>query len=128
MHGQGVFTWPDGRIYEGDYKNNLKWGQGKFSWPDKNDRLKVRIYEGNWEMNLQHGIGYYTNVNNEKRKGRWVMGQRECWIQDDGTEIQNVSDSVNGSMRNTHLSSIQHNGSIEMLVKKKSIENLYLKE
>ena len=52
MHGFGIFTWPDGRVYEGEYKNNLKWGHGKFTWPDKEETGKSRIYEGKWEMNL----------------------------------------------------------------------------
>jgi hypothetical protein len=81
MHGFGIFTWPDGRVYEGEYKNNLKWGHGKFTWPDKEETGKSRIYEGKWEMNLQHGPGEYTNLHGLKRKGTWTMGQRECWIE-----------------------------------------------
>jgi hypothetical protein len=27
MHGHGVYMWPDGRKYNGEYKNNLKHGQ-----------------------------------------------------------------------------------------------------
>jgi hypothetical protein len=40
MHGKGVFKWPDGRVYEGDYLNDKKHGNGKVSWPDG------REYEG----------------------------------------------------------------------------------
>jgi hypothetical protein len=40
MHGKGVFKWPDGRVYEGDYFNDKKHGNGKVSWPDG------REYEG----------------------------------------------------------------------------------
>ena len=42
MEGHGVFTWPDGRNYEGDYKNDKKDGKGIFYWPDG------RKYEGGW--------------------------------------------------------------------------------
>ena len=32
MEGRGVFTWPDGKRYEGEYKNDKKSGYGKFFW------------------------------------------------------------------------------------------------
>jgi len=32
MHGKGIFTWPDGRVYEGDYYDDKKQGQGVFIW------------------------------------------------------------------------------------------------
>merc|ERR1711957_423419 len=34
MHGVGRFTWADGRIYEGEYIDDKKEGQGTFIWPD----------------------------------------------------------------------------------------------
>jgi hypothetical protein len=34
MHGKGVFTWSDGRRYEGSYIDDKKEGQGMFEWPD----------------------------------------------------------------------------------------------
>lgn len=43
MEGSGVFTWPDGRRYEGDYVDDKKEGQGSFYWPDG------RKYEGGWK-------------------------------------------------------------------------------
>ena len=42
MHGRGVFTWPDGRKYEGEYVNDKKHGEGVFTWPDG------RKYVGGW--------------------------------------------------------------------------------
>lgn len=42
MHGQGVFTWADGRKYEGDYYDDKKQGRGVFTWPDG------RMYNGEW--------------------------------------------------------------------------------
>lgn len=32
MHGKGVFTWKDGRKYEGEYKDDQKHGYGVFTW------------------------------------------------------------------------------------------------
>ena len=34
MHGKGVFKWPDGRVYEGDYYFDKKHGFGRVKWPD----------------------------------------------------------------------------------------------
>ena len=32
MHGVGVFTWPDGRVYDGEYFDDKKQGRGVFIW------------------------------------------------------------------------------------------------
>lgn len=42
MHGRGIFKWPDGRVYDGDYANDKKHGFGRVCWPDG------REYEGEW--------------------------------------------------------------------------------
>ena len=34
MHGLGVYTWPDGRVYEGEYREDKKHGFGVCTWPD----------------------------------------------------------------------------------------------
>ena len=34
MEGSGVFTWPDGRKYDGEYIDDKKEGNGIFFWPD----------------------------------------------------------------------------------------------
>jgi hypothetical protein len=44
MHGKGLFKFPDGRHYDGEYKTNKKHGYGIFTWPSK------RQYSGNWRM------------------------------------------------------------------------------
>lgn len=42
MHGNGVFTYENGRIYSGEYKEDEKNGFGIYRWPDG------KIYEGQW--------------------------------------------------------------------------------
>ncbi len=42
MEGSGIFVWPDGRQYVGDYIDDKKEGNGTFYWPDG------RKYEGQW--------------------------------------------------------------------------------
>ena len=43
MEGEGLFTWADGRRYEGQYLSDKKHGYGVFTWPDG------RKYEGQWK-------------------------------------------------------------------------------
>lgn len=32
MHGSGVYSWKDGRRYEGEYQNDKKEGFGIYTW------------------------------------------------------------------------------------------------
>jgi hypothetical protein len=32
MNGKGLYKWPDGRQYEGEYKDDKKEGYGEFQW------------------------------------------------------------------------------------------------
>jgi hypothetical protein len=34
MNGYGIYTWPDGRKYEGEYLKDKKQGFGKYTWAD----------------------------------------------------------------------------------------------
>ena len=75
MNGFGKFEWPDGRKYEGNYKNDKKEGYGVFSWPDG------RIYKGNWKNGRQEGEGEFYNPKNDTwKKGIWKEGKRIKWI------------------------------------------------
>lgn len=42
MNGKGIFKWPDGRSYEGEYKDDKKHGFGVLKWADG------KKYEGLW--------------------------------------------------------------------------------
>ena len=42
MHGKGIYTWKDGRKYEGMYLFDKKSGYGVYQWADG------RKYEGQW--------------------------------------------------------------------------------
>lgn len=43
MHGKGVYTWTDGRKYEGEYFNDKKHGYGVYTYSDN------RKFEGEWK-------------------------------------------------------------------------------
>lgn len=33
-NGKGIFSWPDGRKYDGFFKNDLRDGYGELYWPN----------------------------------------------------------------------------------------------
>lgn len=75
MEGVGVYTWNDGRRYEGEYKDDKKNGYGIYLWADN------RKYLGNWNRGKQHGIGSYKQLNEEHTKfGLWEDGKRIKWF------------------------------------------------
>ncbi len=70
MNGYGIFKWPDGRKYQGDYKRDKKEGFGVFYWPDG------RIFKGHWSNGKQHGEGeFYEPKKNIWKKGLWENGK-----------------------------------------------------
>ena len=34
LHGKGIYSWPDGRQYEGDFVDDKKQGYGSYTWAD----------------------------------------------------------------------------------------------
>ena len=78
MDGYGIFTWPDGRKYNGEYKDDKKDGTGIFEWSDG------RKYKGNWKNGKQHGEGeFYNSSTGVWKKGIWDDGKRVRWITPD---------------------------------------------
>lgn len=45
-----------------------------FTWPDG------RQYDGNWRNGKQHGAGIYHSSRGEIKKGEWADGKRVRWI------------------------------------------------
>ena len=75
MEGKGVYTWADGRRYQGEYFKDKKHGFGKYTWADG------RCYEGQWGNGKQHGEGKYTTQSGKvSRVGQWNEGKREKWL------------------------------------------------
>lgn len=79
MHGKGVYTWDDGRKYEGSYYKDKKHGFGIYKWADG------RIYEGMWLEGRQHGKGKYVLPDGTAKVGRWVDGKRVEWFENETT-------------------------------------------
>ncbi len=74
MEGLGVYTWQDGRKYEGEYLYDKKHGYGVYIWSDG------RVFKGNWLGGKQHGLGMYTVPGEEVRFGLWEEGKRIEWF------------------------------------------------
>jgi hypothetical protein len=75
MEGMGVYIWNDGRMYQGQYKDDKKHGYGVYTWADG------RCYEGYWYRGKQHGLGTYFVPKDEKIKaGLWEDGKRIEWF------------------------------------------------
>ena len=78
MHGQGVFKWPDGTIYEGSYHKNIKQGKGRIVYMD----FKQLI--GEWVNGKLHGQVLYVKPN----------GQTKDVIYHHGKKIKILEDSI----------------------------------
>ena len=76
MHGYGIFTWADGRVYCGEYYRDLKHGKGKLSWPCG------KFYDGQWENGFMEGFGTFKDITPEskERLGECREGKRLRWI------------------------------------------------
>jgi hypothetical protein len=79
MEGEGVYTWPDGRKYEGTYKNDLKDGFGKYTY------LDGRVFIGNWVEGKKHGKGKLVLASGTSREGYWENDKRIEWLDEDLT-------------------------------------------
>ena len=76
MSGYGLFKWPDGRKYEGEYNKDKKEGYGIFYWPDG------RIFKGNWMGGKQHGDGeFYDPKEDIWKKGKWDNGRKTMFYE-----------------------------------------------
>ena len=68
IHGQGTFTWSDGRKYVGGYKDGKRSGQGTKTWSNGEK------YVGEWKDDKEwNGTDYDKN---ENIIGKFVNGVR----------------------------------------------------
>ena len=56
-------------MYEGEYKNGQKEGEGIFTWPDG------KVYKGGWQEGKQHGCGEVI-FDGVSTKSVWKHGVR----------------------------------------------------
>ncbi|KAL6078343.1 agglutinin-like protein 2 [Balamuthia mandrillaris] len=69
--GQGKQDFGDGRVYEGEFRNDLAEGSGRLL-----DRSTGDFYEGQWRQGQQHGRGRLHSLS----EGKVVEGQWRCGL------------------------------------------------
>lgn len=69
FNGYGVFTWPTGGTYVGDWVDDKRQGFGIFRTPTGAE------YVGQWDCGLRHGWGILYHPNGEEYVGQWVNGK-----------------------------------------------------
>ena len=52
-HGHGIFYWPDGTFYDGEWQNDRREGQGTLHFCGGGN------YTGGWKNNKKEGYGIY---------------------------------------------------------------------
>ena len=99
MNGYGIYKFIDGRIYFGEWNNNLMNGYGEFYWIDGKKYFgffysdkksgfgiyfwpKEKFYIGFWKEGKQNGIGKYIKGNFIKY-GIWKNGKKDKYFEDE---------------------------------------------
>lgn len=70
-HGHGTHTYPDGGIYVGQFKDNKIEGQGTYTPPDGSGK-----YVGRWKNNQFNGQGTLTSSDGTKYVGGFKDGKK----------------------------------------------------
>merc|ERR1740124_1882960 len=63
VDGTGKYSWADGGVYEGDWKDGKMHGKGKYSYANGG------VYEGDWKDGKMHGKGKYSFANGDVYEG-----------------------------------------------------------
>lgn len=74
MDDFGIYTWQDGRQYEGFYFDDKKHGYGIYTWSDS------KRYAGWWVDGKQHGLGIFISKEGKKKTGLWEDGKKVRWF------------------------------------------------
>ena len=85
MHGKGCLRWPDGRYFQGQFRQNQRHGFGKMEIPEVTNKGRSKtIFEGQWKFDKFEGHGkiiyangdvYQGMVKDGKPHGQGVMKQ-----------------------------------------------------
>ena len=59
-HGKGFELYPDSSFYEGDFAGGQKAGRGRFLWNNG------EIYDGEWQQGKKHGSGMWSGTDGSK--------------------------------------------------------------
>lgn len=70
FHGQGIYSWFNGKCYSGEWKNGQMDGVGEFYWP------KGTVYRGHYEKDMRHDKGEMIWSFDKRFRGSWAYGIR----------------------------------------------------
>ncbi len=68
-NGRGVYRYPDGSTYSGDFRNAKMHGQGTYNYARRREK-----YKGQWRNGVFHGQGSYFYRSGNRYKGQWRNG------------------------------------------------------
>lgn len=69
FHGQGTYTYGNGKVYSGIWRDGRRHGQGTQTWPNGDK------YVGTWSESRAHGKGVKTWANGDRYDGNWIGGK-----------------------------------------------------
>ena len=81
MDDFGIYTWQDGRMYEGYYKEDKKHGFGIYIWSDS------KQYSGWWFNGKQHGLGIFMSKDGKSKYGLWEDGKKLRWFKNEEVQL-----------------------------------------
>ena len=70
MHGRGVYWYADGKVYEGDWKDDKRHGRGVCRYASGN------LYDGDYKDDKRHGGGMYRYASGAVYEGDWTDDKR----------------------------------------------------
>ena len=76
--GKGVYTWPSGNKYDGEWRNGKRNGLGIFTWGPESKWAGDR-YEGEWRNNSMSGHEIYYYASGNKYDGEFNQGKKNGW-------------------------------------------------
>lgn len=92
FHGQGVYLFATGEIYDGLLKEAKKDGRGTYYY----DKAEA-YYAGHWEKDVKHGSGV-LNSSEEYYEGEWNHGIKHGngYFKNKTTDVVYVGQWING--------------------------------
>jgi len=107
-HGKGIYTFPDGRKYDGEFQNDKMTGKCTLTWPNEDE------YVGQCVEGQRHGEGTFTLSDGQKYEGDFENnkkhGQGTLTFPNGSTWVGNFKDDKPdgmGECRNPKESSVQ---------------------
>ncbi|KAF6172739.1 hypothetical protein GIB67_000797 [Kingdonia uniflora] len=70
-HGEGKYTWSDGKVYKGEWEEGKMTGKGRIYWTSGAN------YDGDFSSGYFHGFGIFSGTDGSVYKGTWRMNRQD---------------------------------------------------